>query len=119
MQQRPPQPPLKRAKPQVLVALDVISVSYTHLDVYKRQVKANDKDKEKLRQVERFFMSKEADDIRRNNARERFNNEIRALKEAEKLKKRRFNRIDGAFRLVSVGAGLLAGGCLLYTSRCV
>lgn len=75
-------------------------------------VKANDKDKEKLRQVERFFMSKEADDIRRNNARERFNNEVRALKEAEKAKKRRFNRIDGAFRLVSVGAGLLAGGVI-------
>lgn len=73
---------------------------------------ATDKDKEKLRQVERFFMSKEADDIRRNNARERFNNEIRALKEAEKQKKRRYNRIDGAFRLISVGAGLLAGGVI-------
>ena len=99
------------AKTSLSLSLGLISFAFGAFTKIA-SINATDKDKEKLRQVERFFMSKEADDIRRNNARERFNNEVRALKEAEKQKKRRYNRIDGAFRLISVGAGLLAGGVI-------
>lgn len=71
---------------------------------------------QKLRQMEKFFMSSyqsKNKDNRNYAARERFESELRNLKEIERDKKRRFNRIDGAWKIASVGSGLLTGGFLL------
>ncbi len=46
-------------------------------------------------------------------AREKYDREIRNVRDYERSKKRRFSKIDNAWRLVSVGAGLLTGGFLL------
>lgn len=73
-------------------------------------------EQQKLRQMEKFFMSSfrnNKTDNRNIAARERFENELRNIKEIERQKKRRFNRIDGAWKIASVGSGLLTGGFLL------
>ena len=72
-------------------------------------------EQQKIQKMEKFFMSSN----RRNNidpghfaARERFEGELKNLRELEKQRRKRFSRIDGAWRLASVGAGLLVGGFL-------
>jgi 5-bromo-4-chloroindolyl phosphate hydrolysis protein len=66
----------------------------------------------KRQQLETFFMSRkyENQDPRHRLARQRFEDEIRAIKVIEREKKRKHGRRDGAWRLISVGAGLLIGG---------
>ncbi|KAF0106027.1 MAG: Uncharacterized protein FD163_1962 [Hyphomonadaceae bacterium] len=56
-------------------------------------------------------------DPRLTDARTRFNDEIKAMRNQDREQKRRFNRIDGAWRLASVGSGLLAGGLALEVTQ--
>ncbi len=59
----------------------------------------------------RYHSNREDDRLKY--ARERFDRELRNVRDYERSKKRKFSRIDNAWRLVSVGAGLLTGGFLL------
>lgn len=59
------------------------------------------------------FENKHYEDNRHKYARERFERELKSVRDYERAKKRKFSRIDNAWRLVSVGAGLLTGGFLL------
>ena len=56
-------------------------------------------------------------DPRLTDARTRFNDEIKAMRNQDREQKRRFNRIDGAWRLASVGSGLLAGGLAMEVTQ--
>lgn len=59
------------------------------------------------------YYSEDHEDKRLRYARERFDRELKSVRDYERARKRKFSRIDNAWRLVSVGAGLLTGGFLL------
>ncbi len=74
------------------------------------------KTKSREQALEEFFMAKNnfnfdpKVDPKLNLARIRFEKEVSAVREQEREKKRKFNRIDGAWKLISVGTGIFLGG---------
>jgi 5-bromo-4-chloroindolyl phosphate hydrolysis protein len=96
-------------------------VSITSAINQKTPKSALPKTKSREQELEDFFMAKNnynfdpKIDPKLNLARIRFEKEVSAIRDQEREKRRKFNRIDGAWKLISVGTGLFIGGATINT----